>query len=382
MSIVHDDPAEAGLEVAEELLEALGAEPQLLIAFVSTRMDPAPALAALNRELPGAKVVGCSSYAEINSEEALSGSLTVMGLRFEGVAFETFSHTDVASGPFEAGAAFARKVEGFEPTLLMVFPDGLAYNGTRLLQGMQSVLGERFPIVGGLAADDAKFEQTHQLHDARCLTGAVVGVALRGDIRVATAARAGWRPVGATRTVTKVDGGNVLLELDGQPALPILREYIGERWSEMPMVGVEFPLGVVGGNLGSQRLAEQEDIVMLRAVKAIDEARGAIIFGGDIPEGAKVRLSRGTTDDVIAGADAACEAALAELPDPSIALFFDCMARKVLLGPRYKNEVMGSMTRLGASVPKVGFHTFGEFSPINGVTMHHDETYTLALIKG
>lgn len=380
-SIVHDNPREAAIEVAEELLEQFGGSPDLIIAFVSTTLDPAQALAGLRETLPNTQVVGCSSYAEINSEEALSGSVTAMGLRFEaGVEFQTFAHT-AGEDPFDAGATFASEVAAFDPTMLVVFPDGLAYNSTRLLMGMQSVLGVRFPIIGGIAADDAKFERTYQLHDDRCMTGAVVGVALKGPIEIVTAARCGWKPIGATRTATRVVDGNVLLELDGQPALSIYREFLGERWAEMPSVAVEFPIGVVGGVVGNQRMEDRGEIILLRAIKGIDEARQAIIFGGDLPEGSQIRMSRASKDDVIAGADAAGADVCARMPKPAIALVFDCMARKVALGLRYKQELTATFARLGPDVPKIGFHTFGELSPVDGVTMHHDETFTLALIK-
>ena len=380
ISIVHTDAREAGREAAEELIEQLGRAPQLVIVFASAEIDPVAALAGLREGLPDARIVGCSSYAEINSDEALSGSLTAMGLCFSGIRFQTFAHTTGAD-PFEAGASFAREVQRFGPNLLILFPDGLAYNSTRLLRGIQSVLGDRFPIVGGIAADDAKFERTYQFHDDRCLTGAVVGVALEGPVEVVTAARCGWRPVGATRTATKVVDGNVLLELDGQPALGLYRQFLGERWAEMPSVGVEFPVGIVGGELGSQRMDGDGEILLLRAIKAIDEERQAIVFGGDLPEGAQVRMSRANKDDVIAGADLAGDEVAARMPAPSFALVFDCMARKVALGARYKEEVRHTFARLGPELPKIGFHTFGELSPVSGVTMHHDETFTIALIR-
>jgi hypothetical protein len=379
-SIVHTNAREAGLEVAEELVELLGRPPHLVIAFASAEMDPVEALAGLRAGLPDARIVGCSSYAEINSHEVLSGSLTAMGLCFNTIQFRTFAHTTGAD-PFEAGVSFAREVASFEPNLLILFPDGLAYNSTRLLLGIQSVLGQRFPIVGGIAADDAKFERTYQFHDDRCLTGAVVGVALKGPVEVVTAARCGWRPVGATRTATKVVDGNVLLELDGQPALGLYRQFLGERWAEMPSVGVEFPVGIVGGELGSQRMDGDGEILLLRAIKAIDEERQAIVFGGDLPEGARVRMSRANKDDVIAGANKAGDEVAARMPEPSFALVFDCMARKIALRERYKEEDQHTFAQLGPDVPKIGFHTFGELSPVSGVTMHHDETFTIALIR-
>src|SRR5689334_18913481 len=132
-SIVHTNAREAGLEVAEELVEQLGRMPQLIIAFASADMDPVQALAGLRAGLPDSRIVGCSSYAEINSHEALSGSLTAMGLCFEGIEFATFAQATGAD-PFDAGVSFAREVAGFQPNLLILFCDGLAYNSTRLLR--------------------------------------------------------------------------------------------------------------------------------------------------------------------------------------------------------------------------------------------------------
>ncbi len=380
-SIVNTDSYEAGREAVEELLDQLE-RPELVIAFVSATLDPARALAGINDGLPaGVEVVGCTSYAEINSEECLSGSVTVMGLRLEGLSFKPFCYRAERAEPHAAGAAFAREVKDFGGDLLIVFPDGLELNSTRLLLGMQSVLGQQFPIVGGIAGDDAKFEKTYQFAGREALSGAVVGVALKGPVELVSAARSGWHPIGKTRTATRVEDGNVLLELDGEPALEIYRQFLDHRWDEMPGVGVEFPIGVVGGVPGTQKMPD-EQILLLRAIKGIDDRRQAIIFGGDIPQGAELRMARATRDDVIAGADAAGAEVCARMPAPSLALVFDCMARKVALGARYREEVKRTFAALGPDVPKIGFHTFGELSPVQGVTMHHDETFTIALIKG
>ena len=81
------------------------------------------------------------------------------------------------------------------------------------------------------------------------------------------------------------------------------------------------------------------------------------------------------------GADEAGAKVCAALPRPTIAFFFDCMARKIVLGPRYKDELRATFARLGPDVPKVGFYTFGELSPVEGTTMHHEETFTIALLQ-
>jgi hypothetical protein len=380
VSYFGDDSVQNGRDVAAELLDQLGRAPDLVIVFSSARHDHARVLDGLHELLPDVRVVGCSSYGEINSEEGVSNSVTAMGIVADAGRFATFALRDVAGDSRAGGRAFAEEVRAFAPDLLVVFPDGMRVNSTQFLLGLQDVLGATFPIIGGVAADAGDFTRTFELFDREVITGGAVGVAFKG-VRLVTAACSGWLPIGATRTATRVEDGNVLLELDGQPALDIYRNYLGYRAAEMPYVSVEFPIGVVGGVPSTQRMPEGE-ILLLRAIKGVDERRRAIVFGGDLPQGAEVRMTRATKDDVIAGADAAGAQVHAAVPRPALAFVFDCMARKVLLGPRYKDELRATFARLGPAVPKVGFYTYGELSPVQGATMHHDETFTIALIEG
>jgi hypothetical protein len=380
VSIIHDDSLLAGKELARELLDELGRPPHLVLLFAWAKYDQARLLEGLYAELPATtRLVGCSSYGEINSEEAVAGTATAMGLIFEGIAFETFAVEGGRDG-FSVGKTLGEQVQAFAPTLLMVFPDGLRMNSTQFLLGLQSVLGREFPIIGGISADDGSFSQTYEYSDRRAFSWGAVAVALKGPIEVVTAAKSGWVPIGTTRTCTKVEDGNVLLELDGKPALSFYKDYLGYRASEMPMVAVEFPIGVVGGVPGTQRMPDG-DILLMRAIKGVDEARQAIVFGGDVPEGAEIRMTRAIKDDVIQGAIAATAQVKSQQEDPGVALIFNCMARKIVLGSRYKDELKEPMKQLGPGVPKIGFYTYGELSPVQGVTMHHDETFTLALLR-
>jgi len=381
VSIIHDDPRMAGREVAAELADRLGAAPDLVLLFASATYDAEAVLGGLRERLPAtSSIVGCSSYAEINGEEALTGSVTAMGLRLDALRFKTALVDDASAGSFAVGAALAEQVRDFEPSLFIVFPDGIRMNSTPFLQGIQSVLGERFPIVGGVAADDAKFQRTVEFHDDRVIVGGAVGVALKGEIRVVTAARSGFYPVGAARTATKVEDGKVILELDGAPALNLYKEYLGPHADQLQTAGIEFPLGIVGGIAGRER-TEGDQILVVRAIQGVDEERKALLSSGDVPEGAEVRMTRATKDDLIQGAEAATREVKDAMPRARVALFFDCMGRKLVLGARYKDEVKRCMDILGDDVAKIGFYTYGELSPVQGTTLHHDETFTIALLE-
>lgn len=380
VSIVNEDGFAAGEEAALELKEELQGPPELILLFSSAGYNHEQVLKGIYGKLPHVALVGCSSYAEINSEDALTNSVTAMGLQLDGIAFKSFRLDEVGPDSFAAGVAFAAEIKAFAPNLLLVFTDGMQCNATRFLLGLQEVLGRTFPIIGGVAADLGEFARTYEFIDQSCISGGVVGVALKGSIELVTAAKSGWIPVGGSRICTKVEHGNTLVELDGKPALSLYREYLQHRVSEMPRVSAEYPIGIVGGVAGTQRLPD-DDILLVRFISGVDEAREAIIFGGDIPEGAEVRMTRATKEDVIRGANEAGAAACSAMGNPSVVFVFDCMGRKVVLGGRYRDELKETFKRIGKNIPKIGFYTFGELSPVQGVTMHHNETFTIALLK-
>ncbi|MDI1450083.1 FIST N-terminal domain-containing protein [Polyangium sp. 6x1] len=381
ISIQHDDAREAGALARGELFDVLGKAPDFVLLFVAGHLDAAVVMEGFGRDLPArTRVVGCSTFAEIGEEGGLTRSVTAMGLCFGGgVEAEGFLVENLAGREREAGRSLGEQAKAFGPKLLVLLADGLV-NTDRLVLGMQDVLGSTFPIVGGMAIDDGRFERAYEILDRRVISGGAVALGLRGPVELVAGAKSGWVPIGATHTCTRVENGNVVLEIDGRPALDLYLEYLGPRAGEMPSVSADFPIGIVGGLDGVPRV-EGESIALLRSVKGVDEARRALVFGGDIPEGAKIRMTRATRDDVIRGANEVGAKLVASMPKPSLALFFDCGGRKMVLGPRYREELGETFARL-EGVPKVGFYCAGEFSPVDGVTMHHDETFTMALLRG
>jgi hypothetical protein len=381
VSTVHEDAFTAGRDAAADLLAELGRAPDLVILFSSAKYDAARVLEGIHSRLSAAvPLVGCSSYAEIDAEQALTSSVVAMGLVLEGIAVQTFHVEGRGVDSFTAGREAGLGLRGFAPDLIITFPDVLEMNATRFLLGLQDALGAATPIVGGASADDGAFKATYQIHGRDVMSGGAVGVALKGPLTIVTAAKSGYTPVGATHTSTRVEDGKVVLEIDGRPALDLYRDYLGARAAQMPAVSIEFPIGVVGGVEGTERVPNDARI-LVRAIFAVDEARGALILGGDVPEGAAIRVMRATKEDVVRGADEATATAMAAMPAPEVALIFSCMSRKSVLGPRFKDECRASFARLPEGVPRIGFYTFGELSPVQGTTMHHESTYTLVLIK-
>lgn len=377
VSILNSSSMIAGQEVAEGLSLELGGPPRCIIVFISSRHDPQQVLAGLTRRLPqDTVIVGCSSFAEINSEEAVAGSVTAMGM--SGIECAAFKVDNVLTDSRNAGRDIARQAQAFDPSVIITFPDGIAGNAAEYVRGMQDVLGATFPIVGGVAAEHLAFERTHEIYGRTVISGGAVALALRGRMTIATAAKSGFQPVGMVRTVTRVEGKNLILEFDHEPALRIYKEFLGHAFGDQQMIGIEFPLLCVP-NIGGDYMNSDDQINVVRVVRKLDEERGGLLLSSEIEVGAKIRLTCSTKDDLLDAAVLATEEALRRVPSPELAFIFGCAGRKLNLGARYQEEIRRAFQLLDVHLPKVGFYTYGELSPVRDVTVCHDETFTVAL---
>ena len=136
-------------------------------------------------------------------------------------------------------------------------------------------------LVGGLTAAAGKAP-----HWAGEATGCLSGVALSpAAVEIATALSQGCTPLGQARTVTR-GKGNVLIELDGRPALDAFVEDIGEDLaSDLRQVGglIFAAIPVTGSDTADYTV---------RNLVGIDPTSKVIAIAEAVPEGGKVLFCR------------------------------------------------------------------------------------------
>ena len=136
-------------------------------------------------------------------------------------------------------------------------------------------------LVGGLTA--AAGTAPHQAGGAGgCLSGVALSPAA---IEVTTALSQGCSPLGGAHTVSR-GSDNVLIELDGRPALDVFNEDIGEELaSDLRRVGglIFAAIPVAGSDTGDYTV---------RNLVGIDPASRAIAIGEAVPEGGRVLFCR------------------------------------------------------------------------------------------
>ena len=302
-------------------------------------------------------MVGCSSAGEIVSDLLYDDGLAVAVCRFDSTRLVVVSQpiADAASS-YAVGQTVGARLLVAQPDLAAVFvlSDGLFVNGSTLVSGLTDRVGPAVAVSGGLAADGPRFVQTWVLVEGLPRSGYVVALGLAGDnLRVGHGSEGGWDILGPERRVTR-SVGNVLYELDGQPALALYKRYLGERAAQLPAAALLFPLSV--------RATRGDEHPVLRTILAVDEAAQSMTFAGDVPQGCLVRLMRATFDRLIDGAQSAAQAC-APTSGPTLAVAVSCVGRRLVLGRRTEDELAATVAGLPEGSAMVGYYSYGEISP-------------------
>jgi hypothetical protein len=357
--------------------EVSAVEPNLVLLFASRSVfEGGSALSELNAAYPNCSAVaGCSTGGEILGPDIYNDSLVATAIEFEHSTVSTaVEYAADTKSSFECGRRIALRLDGLNLRAMLVFSDGLLVNGSELTGGVNSVLQGRVPVIGGLAGDGERFEVTKVGLNGEYGVGMVVAVGLYGNkLQICHGSEGGWDSFGPKRTVTR-SSGNVLAELDGEPALDLYKRYLGEWSSSLPSSALFFPL-----SLGLSDLMGGE---VVRTILSVDTESKTLTFAGDIPQGSTVQLMRANPDRLVSAAGVAAQSAAA-LGDAQLGILVSCIGRRLVLGNRTVEETELVADVLGPSCAVMGFYSYGEICPlmVGGSTELHNQTMTITTIS-
>lgn len=257
---------------------------------------------ALSARYPSAVIVGCSTGGQILDDDVTDDTTVAVGVEFASTRVELSVQQIATSAESQAcGRAIGRDLQGPDLAGIFILSDGLSVNGSELTAGIIAEIGADIPLSGGLAGDGSMFEKTLVGANGTPQANMVAAIGFYGaKLRMRTGSGGGWDEFGPRRTITR-SVGNVLHELDGQPALDLYTRYLGEEAEGLPGTALLFPLKV------SHPDRPEHDIV--RTVLSVDRDSKVMTFAGDVPQGWTVQLMRGRFDQLAAGsADAARQA--------------------------------------------------------------------------
>ena len=331
----------------------------------------------LREMFPAAHILGCSTGGQINNSDISDDEIVAAAISFDATRLQLVRQ-DIsdAQQSRDCGETIGRALRRDDLAGIFVLSDGLNVNGSELVSGLVAAIGPNIPLTGGLAGDGADFAETLVGGDCAPRPRTIVGIGFYGSaIRIGHGSAGGWDLFGPRRQVTK-STGNVLFELDGQPALDLYERYLGPEDSKgLPGSALLFPIQVHDAN--------RPDSAVVRTVLAVDHKARSMTFAGDVPQGWTAQLMHGNFDRLAEGAaDAARQARVsldASQEEHQFSILISCIGRRLLMGQRTSDEAEAAGAELGTDTVRFGFYSFGEISPHaqSGVCELHNQTMTV-----
>jgi hypothetical protein len=370
----HHNPNVAGREAAEQALEKAGvAEPDFVFMFASIGYDQHSLLGAVRETTGEAPLSGCSAEGTIDGDNADESSFSVV---VTVISSEELQWTNgLAKGLSADSRAVGKRVaQELLPHLstdtigLFVFPDGLIDYLDDFFAGLEGNLpSERFlPLWGGGAGNNFNLEEpTYQYCDDEVISDGVSYALLSGEARAGWAISHGMVPIGGERIVTR-SKGNVIYEIDGNPATEVLKEYLPEHALIEDRDWMPYAISLALIFEAPSYMKDEEFIV--RGVPAVRMADGSITVQTEVKEGTSIWFSSRDKEKISTRFDQMAGQIKEQLGDekPKLVFQFECLTRgKSLFREQEKREILKRFRQsVDPDVPWAGFYTIGEIGPV------------------
>ncbi len=297
----------------------------------------------IKKLLPDYKIIGTTTDGEILDKNVSSNEIILSFTQFEKSTIEIVE-IEYEPSSYKMGINLIKKIpNNNKAKVAIIFADGLNTNGETFLRAFQDEINH-LTIAGGLAGDNAKFDETLVFTDKGFIEKGAVAAVLYGENLIAnTTFNFGWEKIGKEMVVTSANE-NIVYSIDNIPTYEIYNKYLGKDISDqLPSTGIEFPL----------ILTKNNQMVARAAIGKNEDS--SLIFAGNFEVGDKVHLGYGNVEFILDNLDSLYHE-LSNTPIESL-FIYSCMARKHLIGKNIETEIF-PLTKL-ASVS--GFFTYGEF---------------------
>lgn len=349
--------------------------PNLAILFSASKHDYI-AIGQLFQTLD-ISLVGCSTAGEICDAAIIRESITVMLFEMDPTAFETVLLKHDERSTYQLAFDLGKQAtSAFADPAIILLSGGITVDAEQMVSGVKDAVGRELPLYGGLAGDDLQMQSTWVFSENSASDGGMMALILdQAKIEVKGMATSGWEPIGRVNVVTHCEG-NVLYQINNEPALDVLLRYFGffdntTRVGEpMSTINVQYPLQIM----------REEGYNVLRSPLIANEVDRSLILAGGIKEGDQFRFSIAPGFEVIDQTIDNFRAFSQTSSDADALILFSCAGRYTALGPLLDDEVKGIFQQW--QKPMIGFLTYGEIgNTIGGNCEFHNETCALVTLK-
>ena len=363
----HEYHDEAGLHAfCSE--RGIGDDPRLLIQVFCGNLERGfieQLNKLLGRLFPSAVIIGTTTGGEIADGRLHDEGVIVSFLRFERTRLKACFQPWDSDDSMALGKALVAPLaeEDEVPRLVIAVATGLNTNGEDFVDGIGEAL-PGVPLAGGLAGEYLRFRHTWIFNGREVITRGAIAVALYNPaLRIQTLYSMDWMPLGRALRVDRARK-NLLIRLDGRPALETYRYYLGDEAArQLPVLSVQFPL-----------MVERQGLKLARAcVGANDD--GSMVFMGNFRSGEHAWFAIGDPQALLDSSSEVMQH-LRQARYEAI-LTYTCVARKALMTRLIEDEARV----FNELAPTAGFFTYGEFFHLQAGNLFFNYTLTLVAMS-
>ena len=389
----HPDTTKAGFAAVEQALigVAQGSVPQAALLFSTSRHEPRELLRAVKSKIPeGVPVYGGYAVGIITNDFlAYDGFQVGVALFWLSTArLDVFLERGLNLGEAAVGERLFGRVSAQhfngDPSLLLLYDSVNRTGGKFRLNMATSIVAEGFnkideniSIVGAGLVGDMQCRTTHQWVGNEVDSQAALLLAFSGGLEIQQVVMHGCRPVSAYHEVTKTDH-NVILEIDGRPALDVISELLGPEsgrsWRDYSF------FVTLGVNKGERYGAFKPEMYANRMCMNVDLARkGLVMFEPDLRPGNLFQLMLRDIDLSYISENIRLNLAKNAPRKPIFALYIDCAGRACAYSHMDEEEATYVQSALDGVCPLLGFYSGVEIARMAAKPQALDWTGVLCL---
>jgi class 3 adenylate cyclase len=365
------DTEKATSSAIERALLALGAhQPQIAMIFAGQDFDHFRMLQIVKTKLGKIQTIGCTTAGELTSDLGFSDdSVIILLFSSDEIEFsiglgidQNFSSRAIAHNAI----SMARAQLTMPEKLCLVFTDSFSISANGVIEELNSELGSKCKVFGGVSARPFGSDYTLKLfYNDQVYENATLILLIAGDVKFAYSVSNTWQPIGRRALVTHSEG-KIVYTIDNMRALDYYHYYLGEYSFPAP----EFPLAV---------FEEGAKHFYLRVPGGYDKEAGTILFAGEIAQGCEIQITEASREYILSDLEESSKIeSLSENHfSPRVSFAFSCIMRKHILGTQVKREIEILKDSLPKDLPIFGFYTFGEIGPFQDETKSHLHNCTM-----
>lgn len=376
-------------ECLTSLKNKLAEEPiDLLVGFISPHFqehfENVPAI--VKKHIEPKVFIGCSAGGLIGGGQEVEQQTCVafMAAHLPDVQIKSFHLKDDSLPDLDAAPDAWEKIVGVQPAenpSFIMLPDPFTFRSDSLIQGLDYAFPKSVKIGGLASGAHAPGGNALFLND-RVYRNGLVGLSVFGNIVVDTVVAQGCKPIGSLCKVTK-SKKHILFELDGQPAIMILKKTIDE------LSGYDRELArehlFIGLAMDESKDKYKAGDFLVRNILGIEQNTGALVIG-EVLDNARtvqfhIRDAATSADDLRFLLKDYKDDKLADgKKEAKGAILFSCLGRGSYLYGRANHDSECFRDYLGP-IPLGGFFCNGEIGPVGNNTFLHGYTSSFGIFR-